>query len=369
LRMNTVSAMQPIPQPASREEPRSWWIGAGILLLLALCGSRVPGAVRSQPLEQGAGGLEAHGRAAASPHEIPAKGWKDILWRVYEGISDDRVLANSAAVTFYALLALFPGLAALVSVFGLFGDPGTIAGHLDAAAGILPGGGVDVLRDELNRLSAQGTATLGMSFLIGLVISLWSANGGIKALFDALNVIYEEKETRGFIRLNAISLTFTLGMIALLVVALLCLIGVPVVLKYFPSFVATLVDVARWPLLLVLVMLSLSLIYRYGASRREPRWRWVTWGSAFAAVAWLAASVLFSWYAANFGGFNKTYGSLGAVIGCMTWMWLSIIVILVGAKLNAETEHQTARETTSGPPKPLGQRGARMADTIGPARS
>jgi membrane protein len=236
-------------------------------------------------------------------------------------------------------------------------------------SGILPGGAVDVIRDQLMRLTSQGSTSLGISFVIGIVISLWSANGGIKALFDALNAVYEEKENRSFIRLNAISMAFTIGMISFLLIAVVCVVALPIVLNYLPGFIGSVLNVARWPVLLVLVALALSMIYRYGPSRREPRWRWITWGSAFAAMAWLAASALFSWYAANFGSFNKTYGSLGAVIGFMTWMWLSVIVILIGAKLNAETEHQTARETTTGPEKPLGSRGAKMADTVGPARA
>jgi membrane protein len=157
-------------------------------------------------------------------------------------------------------------------------------------------------------------------------------------------------------------------MILFLLIALAAVIAVPVVLQHLPDVIGLVIDIARWPLLLVLVAVALAFIFRYGPSRTEPRWRWVSWGSAFAAVAWLAASALFSWYAAKFGSFNKTYGSLGAVIGFMMWMWLSIIVVLVGAKLNAEIEHQTARESTAGPPKPLGRRGAKMADTVGPAR-
>jgi membrane protein len=157
-------------------------------------------------------------------------------------------------------------------------------------------------------------------------------------------------------------------MILFLMVALGFVVVAPIALEYLPGMVGTLFSIARWPILLVLVAIALSLIYRYGPSRNEPRWRWISWGSAFASLSWLAASGLFSWYAANFGAFNKTYGSLGAVIGFMIWMWLSTIVILVGAKLNAETEHQTARDTTTGRPKPLGSRGARMADTVGSAR-
>jgi membrane protein len=309
------------------------------------------------------------GRSAEKPSDIPARGWKDILWRVYAGISDDRILANAAAVTFYALLALFPAIAALVSIYGLFADPASIEHNLDSISGVLPGGALDVIRDQLNRLAAQPRGTLGISFLIGLVISLWSANGGIKALFDALNVVYEEKEERSFIRLNAITLGFTVAMIGFLIVALACIVALPVALNYLPGFVGFILNIVRWPALLVLVAVALGCIYRYGPSRTEPRWRWITWGSAFAALVWLGFSAIFSFYAANFGNFNKTYGSLGAVIGFMTWMWLSVAVILVGAKLNAETEHQTARDSTEGPSKPMGARRAKMADTVGQARS
>jgi membrane protein len=308
---------------------------------------------------------EGRGRTAETPSNIPAPGWKDVLLRVYRGIADDRILANAAAVTFYALLALFPAIAALVSIYGLLSDPTTIAKQLDSVSAVLPGGAIDVIRDQLNRLTAQPNSTLGISFLIGLVISLWSANGGIKALFDALNVVYEEKEQRSFIRLNALTLTFTVTMILFLIVALVCIVALPVALNYLPGFIGFIANIVRWPVMLVLVALALACIYRYGPSRTEPRWRWVSWGSAFAALAWLGFSAIFSFYAGHFGSFNKTYGSLGAVIGFMTWIWLSVAVILIGAKLNAEMEHQTARETTEGPEKPLGRRGAKMADTVG----
>jgi membrane protein len=310
---------------------------------------------------------DGRGRSAPTP-EIPAHGWKDVLLRGYQRINRDRILANAAGVAFFALLALFPAIAVVVSIYGFFADPVSIAQQLDIAKGILPGGGIDVIRDELTRLSAQGRGTLGIGFVVGLLISLWSANGGVKALFDALNVICEEKEKRGFVRLNAISLLFTLGIIGFLIVALAGVVAIPVALKYLPGVIGTIFNVARWPVLLVLIALVLSLVYRYGPSRHEPRWRWVSWGGAFAAVAWLAASALFAWYAANFGSFNRTYGSLGAVIGFMTWMWVSIIVILVGATINAEAERQTIRESTEGPEQPLGARGALMADTVGPAR-
>jgi membrane protein len=319
--------------------------------------------------ENGARPEVGRGRSAEKPSDIPAQGWKDILWRVYAGISEDRILANAAAVTFYALLALFPGIAALVSIYGLFADPASIQQHLDSISGVLPGGAIDVIRDQLNRLAAQPRGTLGVSFLIGLVISLWSANSGMKALFDALNVVYGEKEKRSFIRLNATTLAFTVAMIGFFIVALACIIALPIALNYLPGFVGSILNMVRWPALLVLVTVALAFIYRYGPSRDEPKWRWISWGSAFAALAWLGFSAIFSFYAAKYGTFNNTYGSLGAVIGFMTWMWLSIAVILIGGKLNAEIEHQTVRDSTEGPPKPMGSRGAKMADSVGAAQS
>lgn len=332
---------------------------------------RHPADQRSRPpqTDEAKAGSDGRGRSAEKPSDIPAKGWKDILLRVYRGISDDRILANAGAVAFYALLALFPGIAALVSIYGLFADPASIEQHLDTTAGILPGGALDVIRDQLNRLASQPRGTLGVSFAIGLLISLWSANGAIKAMFDALNVVYEEREKRSFIKLTAITLVFTIAMIGFLLLALAAFVAIPVVLNYLPGFMATLVNIARWPTMLVLVALALACIYRYGPSRDEPKWRWLTWGSAFAAIAWMVFSALFSFYAGHFGTFNKTYGSLGAVIGFMTWMWLSVVVVLVGGKLNAEIEHQTARDTTEGTAKPMGAREAKMADTVGEAQS
>ena len=310
------------------------------------------------------------GRLATSPLEIPARGWKDILWRVYARITECRVIAVAAGVTFYALLAIFPAIAALISIYGLFADPGTIAAHLDSIASFIPGGAIEVIRDQMDRLASQGAGTLGFAFVVSLGISLWSANAGIKALFDALNIVYGEKEKRSFVRLNLISLGVTFGAIIFLLVALALVAVVPVALKYIGLESATewIIRLARWPVLFVAVSLALSILFRYGPSRTEPRWRWVTPGSLFAALMWIAVSLLFSWYAENFGSYNKTYGSLGAIIGFMTWIWLSTIVVLAGATIDAEMEHQTVRDTTARPPKPMGQRGATMADTVGAAQ-
>jgi membrane protein len=246
-----------------------------------------------------------------------------------------------------------------------------VASHLDTVANVAPGGAIVILREEMTRLASQGGATLGVSFLVSLAISFWTANSGVKATFDALNIVYGEEEKRSFIKLNIITLFVMLGIVVFILLTLAEVVAVPVALTYIPipGVTALVVELGRWPILFVLVTTTLAVLYKYGPSRTEPRWRWVTWGSVSAAIVWLAASALFSWYVASFGSYNKTYGSLGAVIGFMTWIWISIIVVLVGAKLNAEMEHQTIREGTTGQPKPLGRRGARMADTVGAAQA
>jgi membrane protein len=279
--------------PSDREP--LWAIGLTALLVATGLARHQPDGHAHEPIPGRADRAELDagpGRLAESPSEIPARGWKDILWRVYEGISEDRILANAAGVTYYALLALFPGIAAMVSIYGLFADPATVVSHLDAIAGFAPGGALEVIRDQLTRLAAQGSTTLGISFVVGLLISLWSANSGIKALFDALNAVYQEKEKRSFIRLNAVTLSFTIATIAFLLITLAGIVALPVILNYLPlpEVTGLLLEIARWPILLVLVAFGITLIYRYGPSRTEPRWQWITWGGAFAAITWLAAS-------------------------------------------------------------------------------
>jgi membrane protein len=307
------------------------------------------------------------GRQAASPAEIPAKGWKDVLLRVYANIPAHRILALAAGMTYYSILAIFPAIAALVALYGFFSDPMTITRHLDQLGGFLPGGAIDIAKEQLTRVASKGTQTLGLTFAIGLATSLWSANAAMKSLFDTLNIVHGEEEKRGFFKLNALSLGFTVGGVALILAALGSIVVVPVILSYVGLSDAgdMLLRIGRWPAMYLILTLALAVVYRYGASREAPQWRWITWGSAIAALLWLGASGLFSWYAANFGNFNETYGSLGAVVGFMTWLWISAIVILLGAEIDAELEHQTAHDTTTGAPKPMGMRGARMADTIG----
>lgn len=298
--------------------------------------------------------------------KISAKGWKEISLRVYDQIGRDRVLAIAAGVAFYGLFSLFPMIAAFVSLYGLIADPGIINEHLAAMSGVLPGGAVDVVGGQVERIASQPGGRLGFSFLTGLAIALWSANAGVKALFDALNVAYGEEEKRSFLALNVQSLAFTLAAMAAVAIALGAVVIVPLAINLLlpGAPIGRVLSLARWPLLFILVVAGLAALYRFGPSRDVAQWRWLSPGSIFAAVVWLVASIGFSWYAANFGSFNETYGSLGAVVGFMTWLWISAAIILVGAEVNAEAERQSERDRTEGARRPMERRGTFVADNM-----
>src|SRR5919202_116935 len=226
------------------------------------------------------------GREARHPEEIPGRGWADILWRVVVAIPQDRVSATAGGVAFFALLAVFPALATVVSLYGLFADVTTMSRHLTLLTGILPGGVLDLLAQEMGRIASQSTHTLGTAFLVSIAIAFWSANSGVVALFDALNVIYKEREKRSLVRLYGTTFLFTLGAIGFAVAATTAVVAIPVILTFvgLSSFSDRLLSIARWPLLLILVVLGLALISHYGPSRHEAKWRWVTCGSALAAL-------------------------------------------------------------------------------------
>jgi membrane protein len=311
------------------------------------------------------------GRRAGSPLQIPWRGWQDILLRVYDNITHHRLLAVAGGIVFYSLLAIFPGITALVSSYGLFADVGTISNHLSALSDLMPSGAFSIVQNEVGRIVAKGGGQLTAAFAFGLALAFWSANAGMKSLFDALNIIYEEKEKRSFLWLNIVSFTFTLGAFGVIVLAVNAVVVFPLVLAYLGVNASDpwLIRFFRWPIMFATIVLGLALLYRYGPSRRNAQWKWVSVGSVFAATTWIIVSLGFSYYLARFANYDATYGSLGAVIGLMMWMWLSAIVVLAGAELNAEIEHQTARDTTEGRPKPLGARGATMADTVGAAKT
>jgi membrane protein len=310
------------------------------------------------------------GREANTPEQIPPRGWRDIFWRVLWSIPEDRILSTSGGVAFFALLAIFPAIAAVVSLYGLFADASTIGKHLSLLSGFFPAGVLELIAEQITLISRQGNQTLGTAFVLGLLIALGSANSGMTALFDALNVVYDEREKRSWVRFYATTLLFTLAGIVFVILAITGVVVLPMMLKFFGLATTTewFLAILRWPVLLGTLVVSLACIYRYGPSRRDARWRWVTWGSICGALLWLVVSMLFSWYVATFDSYNKTYGSLGAGVGFMVWLWISAVIVLLGGELNAEMEHQTARDTTEGDAKPLGLRGAMMADHVGEAQ-
>ncbi|TPK12827.1 YihY/virulence factor BrkB family protein [Mesorhizobium sp. B2-5-9] len=309
----------------------------------------------------------SRGRDATWPSQITGLGWKDIFWRLWEEFNKDRVLLVAAGATFYLLLALFPALAAFISIYGFVADPVTVADHVAYLQGLLPQGGLDLIRDQLQALARQKAGALGTGFFIGLTIALWSANSGMKALFDAMNIAYEEREKRSFITLNLMSILFTVGALLIGIVLLLTVGVVPALLRFFylDAWTETVVAVSRWPILVVSILTGISLLYRFGPSREHAKWRWLSWGALAATAAWIIASWLFSFYLQHFANYNATYGSLGAVVGLMMWTWISVIILIAGAAINAEMEHQTACDSTTGPAVPMGERGAVVADTLG----
>lgn len=309
------------------------------------------------------------GRDADAPHDIPAKGLRDVFWRVVKAIMVDRVTLIAAGVTYFMLLSLFPALGALVALYGFVADPTAIMAHISFLASVFPPGSFDLILNQLTSLTQQATSTRSIAFFGGLLVAIWSANSGMKALFDAMNVAYREDEKRSFVRLNLLSLGFTFCALGVAIVLIAAIGVLPAVLAYLwlDGWQEFLARFARWPFIALIFGSGISMVYRYGPSREEAKIRWLSWGVVFSTVLWLTASVLFSFYLENFANYNATYGALGALIGLMVWIWISVIILIVGAEMNAELEHQTRKDSTTGAPKPMGQRGAFVADTLGEA--
>ncbi|MET0274719.1 MAG: YihY/virulence factor BrkB family protein [Phenylobacterium sp.] len=304
------------------------------------------------------------GRLAEHPHHIPWRGWRDVAWRTYREVSHDRLTAVAGSVTFYTLLAVFPALGVFVSLYGLIADVGQVSDQLIALNMVFPRQVVGIVGDQMIRLTTQRPEALSLAFLVSLLLSVWSSNAAMKALFEGLNVAYDEVEKRNFFFRNVLTYAFTFALIAFLALMTGILVAAPPVLDRLGLWSGWLIP-ARWLLLLGLATVAFAIVYRHGPCRARARWRWVTWGAAMAAVAWMSGSLVFSWYLNHVAHFDVTYGSLGAVIGFMLWIWFSVVVVLIGAELNAEIEHQTALDSTTGAPMPMGQRGAAMADTVG----
>ncbi len=309
----------------------------------------------------------SRGRQAANPLAIPRRGWRDILVRSFHDIGNKNLGIIAAGVAFYALLAIFPGLGAMVSIYGLVANPADIERLTDLTARFIPGDANALLVDQLSGLVAKSHGGLSLAAAGGILLALWSAHNGIATFMTALNIAYGESEQRGFIKRNVLALAMTIGAVLFIITALVLVALLPAVINFLPlpqHWLDT-ISLVRWPILAAFLMVGIAILYRMGPSRDRPQWRWVTIGSIVATLLWVLGSVCFSLYVTRFGSYNKTYGSLGAVIVLLMWLYFSAYFILIGAQINAEAEHQTARDTTTGPEKPLGERNAFVADTMG----
>ncbi len=276
----------------------------------------------------------------------------------------------AASVAFYALLALFPAIAAAIALWGLAFDPREIEAQIQQISSMLPDQAAGIVTSQADQLASNANTGLSIAAIGGLLLTLYSASKGLKAVIEGLNIIYDEEESRGFFKLNLVALLLTLAALLIVTGSLALIAVLPAVIGLFGlgSTLATVISLARWPLLALVALLTLAVLYRYGPSRDAPKWRWVSWGAVIATLVWILASIAFSIYVSRFGSYNQTYGSLGAVIILLTWMWVSAYIVLMGAELDAEIEHQTRRDTTKGEREPMGERGAHAADTLGERR-
>ncbi len=312
---------------------------------------------------------DGRGRGAARPTEVPARGWKDVVLRVKARMKLHDAPLLAAGVAFFALLALVPVLAALVSLYGLVADPADIERNIEDVLATAPTEVRDLVTSQLENIVDSSPSGLKVGAIAGLVVALWSASSGVRHLIGAVNVAYDEDETRGFVKLRALSLAMTVVGILVLALAVAGMVVLPHALddQGTVGVVRSVLLVARWPVFAVLGLVGLAIIYRYAPDRDAPRWQWVSPGAVFAVVVWVIATALFSLYTANFGQYNETYGALGAVIVVMLWLYISAFVVIAGAEINAALERQTARDTTVGRRRRMGGRNAYAADTLGQA--
>ena len=309
--------------------------------------------------------VEVPGGKAERPTDIPARGWLQVAKRGWKEAKADQVQLLAAGVAFYAFLAIFPGLIAVVSIYGLFADPATIANQLNSLTSALPEDASKVITDQVTALSTR-RQTLGVSLILAVLIALWSASAGISNLLTAINVAYDEEEKRGFVKKRVMSLALTLGAIVFMVIVLGLVAVLPPLLKavFGTGALRWVLQIIGWLIMVVLVAAALALLYRLGPDRDAPRMTWVSVGAVVATVMWLVVSIGFSIYASTFGNYAKTYGVFAGIVVLLFWLWLTMYAILLGAEINAESEQQTIADTTKGPEEPLGQRGAVKADSI-----
>jgi membrane protein len=307
------------------------------------------------------------GRRAEQPQQIPPQGWKDIAKRAAKEVKADQVPLLAAGVAFYALLSLFPAIIAGVSIYGLVADPTTVQDQIAKLTQVLSPETATLVGEQLKQVTSGAGGALGLATVVGILTALWSASSGMKAMITGVNLAYDETETRKFVKLRGLALLLTLGAMVLVGVALATIVGYPPIADNLPTVLRWLVAILRFVILGGLLVVGLAVLYRYAPDRDQPKWSWVSWGSGIATLLWVLATIGFSLYANSFGNYNKTYGALAGVIILMFWLFLSAFVVLVGAELNTEMELQTAKDTTAGPTKPMGDRDAQAADHVAEA--
>jgi membrane protein len=288
---------------------------------------------------------EAHGPDAARPTDIPARGWLDVVKRARKEIKTDNVTLIAAGVAFYSMLAIFPALIAVVTVYGLVAEPTDVQKQVDSFAESMPPGAGELLTDQLDQIVRTSQRSLSIALVISVAAALWSASAGIQSLMKGLNIIYDEEESRGFVKLRGLALVLTIGAMVVALGALGLIAVLPAVLSEVGLQRAgeLAVSIGRWPALVVLIAIALAVLYRLGPDRANPRIHWVSWGAVAAVVLWMVASAGFSFYVSNFGKYGQTYGSIGAVIVLLLWLWLSALAALVGAELDAEIEREAVK--------------------------
>ena len=318
-----------------------------------------------------AGDTSVPGKDADKPQEIPARGWVQIAKRGWKEAKVDQVPLLAAGVAFYAFLALFPAMIAGVILYGVIADPATIASQVGAVTQALPDDAKKLITEQLTTLSGQRKAGIGAMFAV--LLALWSASGGVSNLMTAVNTAYDEEETRGFVKRKGLALGLTLAAIIFMVIMIsLVAVAPPLLANLLPSGpLRWLLEIARWVLLVVLVAAALGVLYRVAPSRDAPKMRWTSIGAAIATLLWIIASIGFTIYVSNFGGsgYAKTYGAMAGVVVLLLWLWITCYAILLGAEINAESEGQTAADTTKGSAEPMGQRDAVKADSPPPSSS
>jgi membrane protein len=306
------------------------------------------------------------GHEAETPVQIPARGWWQVTRRAFKESSDDNVSILAGGVAFFAFLAIFPAIIAAITLYGLIADPADVARQIESLSGMLPKETQPLIADQLNSVVQSSGGALGFSLIISLLAAIWSASSGTGNLLKAINIAYDEDESRGFLKVRGLALALTLGAIVFMLLTLALVAVVPVVLNVLPlgPVGTVLAQVLRWVLLVALVVAALAVTYRVAPDRDQPRFSWVTTGSLVATVLWIVGSIAFSLYVNNFGSYNKTYGAIAGVVVLMLWLYLTSYIVLLGAEINAESERQTRADTTRGASAPMGERGAAAADEL-----